>query len=258
MQIKRAPRFLLDCVAMDTAALIGAALAHCSHAIDAQRGALASLFLAGLLSGVTHCAGMCGPFVLAQAGSRFAALPVADLTWPRRLAGAAAVPYQLGRITTYGLLGTLVAGGFGRLLPAQMPAIGAMALIAVAMLFLLHGLGRLQFAGFPWSSGLAGIAGPLLDRPFGWRGYLVGMALGLLPCGMIYAALAVAATTGDMLSGGLAMLAFALGTVPGLVAVGWLGHGALTRWRWPLRHLPAILLLTNAGVLLAMAMRLTG
>lgn len=243
---------------MDTAALIGAAMAYCVTAIDAQRGALASLLLAGLLSGVTHCAGMCGPFVLAQAGTRFAALPAADMTWPRRLAGASAMPYQLGRVTTYTVLGALAAGGFGQLLPTQMPTLGAAALIAVASLFLLHGMGRLQFAGAPWSSGLAGIAGPLLDRPFGWRGYLVGAVLGLLPCGMIYAALAVAMTTGDAPSGALAMLAFALGTVPGLVAVGWLGHGALTRWRWPMRHLPAILLLINAGVLLAMAGRLLG
>ena len=242
---------------MPIAEVISAALAQCAAALDAGRGALASLLLAGLLSGMTHCAGMCGPFVLAQVGPRLAAVPAARLTSMWRLSGAAALPYQLGRMTTYAALGAAV-GAAGGLLPLVSPAVAAAALSLVAAMFLLHGLGRLQPAGVPWAGALSGLAARLLDRPFGWRGYAVGLGLGLLPCGVVYAALAVAATTGSATTGGLAMLLFALGTVPGLAAVGWAGHAAMRRWQRPLRHLPAALLLLNAAMLLLLASRLLG
>ena len=51
-----------------------------------------ALFMAGLVGSAGHCAGMCGPFVLAQVGAR---------TQLNRLAGSALLPYHLGRGTTY-------------------------------------------------------------------------------------------------------------------------------------------------------------
>ncbi|MCB2082142.1 MAG: sulfite exporter TauE/SafE family protein, partial [Rickettsiales bacterium] len=45
-------------------------LGQCHAAITQYPGVVATLFLAGLVGGVTHCAGMCGPFVASQVMSR--------------------------------------------------------------------------------------------------------------------------------------------------------------------------------------------
>ena len=52
----------------------------------------ASLFLVGLGGGFLHCAGMCGPFVLAQVGFRVDKTPGTIPPGLRRLTGGALVP----------------------------------------------------------------------------------------------------------------------------------------------------------------------
>jgi hypothetical protein len=60
---------------------------------------------------------------------------------------------------------------------------------------------------------------------------LLGALNGLLPCGLVYSALLLAATAGGPLAGGAGMAVFGLSTVPALFVVG-VGAGALsTRWR---------------------------
>ncbi len=46
------------------------------------------------------------------------------------------------------------------------------------------------------------------------------MIWGWLPCGLVYAALALSVTTGDILRSSLTMLAFGLGTLPSVMGVG--------------------------------------
>ena len=94
----------------------------------------------------------------------------------------------------------------------------------------------------------------------GWRsdtsgGYPLGVVLGFLPCGFLYAALATTAASGSPLLGALGMLAFGLGTVPALVAVGIAGQAAGRRWqRGVAAAAPAVMLL-NAALLTALALR---
>ena len=89
-------------------------LADCLHDLAALGpgglpALMGALFLAGLAGGVSHCAAMCGPFVLAQAGA------VASAGGPvlARLAGAALLPYQAGRLLGYSALGGLAGGAAG-------------------------------------------------------------------------------------------------------------------------------------------------
>jgi sulfite exporter TauE/SafE len=49
---------------------------------------------------------------------------------------------------------------------------------------------------------------------------LLGMLNGLLPCGLVYGALLVAASTGGPLPGAAGMMLFGLGTLPALLVVG--------------------------------------
>jgi sulfite exporter TauE/SafE len=202
------------------------------HALSIGGG----LFLAGLVGGFAHCAGMCGPFVLAQ-------LPRPDGGEWRlsRLATGLLPGYQLGRLTVYTALGA-IAGGFGGAILglATVHWLAAVLLGGAALLFFGKALGSSIATRLLPSMALAGPAGaiaaaaaPLLRASShrGWRSLLLGMVLGFLPCGMLYAALAAAAATGGPVSGALAMAGFAFGTMPALAIVGALGTVSAARWR---------------------------
>jgi sulfite exporter TauE/SafE len=215
------------------------------------------LFIAGLLGGATHCVGMCGPFVLSQVGARLGSMPAAGFGGWARLRGSALAPYHFGRMTTYTALGALVGGAGSvvvratevRWLLSSLLLLGATLLAAQALGW--HGTGRLGRL----EAALTAISRPLVGDPRGWRGYALGVTLGFLPCGMLYGALAVAAGSGSTLAGAVAMAVFVLGTVPGLVAVGWGGALLGTRRLDLLRRLSRPLLALNALVLAAMAVR---
>lgn len=224
------------------------------------------LFLLGLVGGITHCAGMCGPFVLAQAGRRLAATPLQGLTMLVRLKGAALLPYHLGRGTTYTLLGMAAAGLVGGVAPltrgGYLPA-AALGLAAVTFLLFAAAQAWPRFAGrgITMLAPAAGGAGwqrwlaPLFAHPVGLGGYLLGVALGFLPCGLVYSALLAAAAGGSVPLAAVAMAAFALGTVPALFVVGWLGAVAGQRFRAALRAWMVPVLLLNAVIAAGMALR---
>jgi sulfite exporter TauE/SafE len=98
-----------------------------------------------------------------------------------------------------------------------------------------------------WASRLAR---PLLAQPGGRsQGYLLGVALGFLPCGFLYGALAAASASGEPLVGAAAMAAFALGTAPSLFAIAVLGETAGRRWRRSAARLAPFAFASNAGLL---------
>lgn len=219
-----------------------------------------ALFLAGLAGGLTHCAGMCAPFVLAQAGAtadRHAGQgPLA------RLCGAALLPYHAGRMAGYALLGGLAGGLAG--LATQLSGLRlllAALLLAAALLMAGQALARwrpglaLKALPLPGTRMVAMIA-PLLAAPTGWRGFGLGLALSALPCGLLYGALAGAAATGSALAGAIVMAAFVLGTVPALIGVGLLGRLFLRRAGATPRLAAAALFAVNALLLGAMGWRL--
>jgi sulfite exporter TauE/SafE len=253
--------------------LLAAAFDHSHHAmpaIGAGAGAypalLAALFIAGLAGGVTHCAGMCGPFVLAQVAAGLERTPAGGMSEWTRLRGAALAPYHLGRFTTYAALGAVTAFLVRNLTDiAPLRPIAALLLAVAAAAFLLQALGRgaqllpsaVSARGVAWlSRRLAVLAEPLIARSHrpGPR-YLLGVVLGFLPCGLLYGALAAAATAGSALHGALAMAVFTLGTVPALFAVGFAGEFLLKRARRATRAVAAGLMFVNAGTLAYLAYR---
>jgi sulfite exporter TauE/SafE len=236
-------------------------LSHC-EAVFTERGSLlVSLIMAGLVGGVTHCAGMCGPFVLSQVTSRLEGVPASKMREWHRLTGAALLPYHLGRTTTYAGLGAalaLAAGSLGDM--AGLRWLSAGLLILAALLFLGYAIPKLKMA-LPggrraeswWSAKVGRAARPLFATPTGWRGYGLGLMLGFIPCGLLYAALAAAASSGDPVAGAFGMVAFALGTLPALFTVGIAGHLAGQRWNGVVAKVAPALLLLNAGVLTYLA-----
>jgi len=248
----------------DLIRLLATGYSQCKAVAIGNAATISSLFIAGLAGSVAHCVGMCGPFVLSQVTSRLQEEPAASMTEMHRLRGAALIPYHLGRMTTYAGLGGAAAFLSGGIIALSGVRHIAAALLVFAALFFLGYAARSLKIPFPMING-GHLAGParviarltrsLLDRPTGWRGYGLGLALGFLPCGLLYGALAAAASTGDPLAGMFTMAAFALGTVPALLAVGLLGHVAAARWNSLVAGVAPVLLLVNGGFLLIMAWR---
>ncbi len=238
------------------------AFAYLPHGNVAGLALIAAMLLAGTVGGFTHCVGMCGPFVLAQTTARLESVPASQMWEFHRLAGAALMPYHLGRATTYVALGALAgaAGQSVRSIPG-LDWVAAGWLTLAAIMFLAHavfGSGLLRGSGGEGRLAriLSGTARPLFARPTGLRGYALGLMLGFLPCALLYAALAVAAGSGGARGGATAMAAFVLGTVPGLVTVGLTGHVAAGRWRRVAAVAAPSLMAVNAAMLGFAAWRL--
>jgi sulfite exporter TauE/SafE len=242
-------------------ALLQSGLAYCHTAIATDGGLMASLLLTGLVGGFTHCAGMCGPFALSQMAERMKTCPVHKMREWQRLTTALLLPYHLGRMTTYALLGAgaaLLAGSVGAAVGLRW--LSAALLILAALLFLGYAVPRLGLkvgaSGGVLFRRLSTLAKPLFAAPTGARGYALGLVLGYIPCGLVWGALSAAAASGSALSGAMAMAAFTLGTVPGLVLVAGLGQLASQRWGGFVQRVAPMLLVLNAGVLALLAWRL--
>jgi sulfite exporter TauE/SafE len=218
------------------------------------------MLLLGLVGGAVHCSGMCGPFVLVQVSNRLATLPVVQGTMLRRLSGAALLPYHAGRATTYSLFGGAAAGiadGLQRIsLSGYLPA-AALGLAALAMAVLAlrqyqpAAATRSQVFATGWISRLA----PVFGQATGFGGYMLGIALGFLPCGLLYSALLLAGAAGSWQAGMTGMLLFSIGTMPALLMVGMFGAAAGQRWRGAMRRLLLPVFALNVLLLLVLALR---
>jgi sulfite exporter TauE/SafE len=210
---------------------------------------LLAMFALGATGSVLHCAPMCGPIVGGQVMHKLACLPCARAHGGARLRQGLLLPYHAGRITTYAALGALAgAAGFG-LQNALQPARAV--LLALAALALI--LAALPRANLRTPRPGAGVANWRLPPPAaamlkrlapGSLGY--GLALGLLPCGLVYLALLAACAAGHPLWGAALMIAFGAGTMPVLAIAG------ITA-QWLPRRLKGPILLANAAILAAAA-----
>jgi len=178
------------------------------------------------LAGGGHCAGMCGGIVGALSlspGGR--ARPVVFT-----------LAYHGGRALSYVAAGSIV-GALGQ---AGLALRGTLAIQQVLFGFasialLVAGLYVAGYAPFIRRMEAAGsilwrhvepLSRPLLPATTPSRAAMLGMLWGWLPCGMVYGALLLALGTGSMSSGALTMGAFALGTLPSLLAVGLFARSA--------------------------------
>jgi hypothetical protein len=217
---------------------------------------LPALLLFGLASGL-HCVGMCGGIVAAFATRRV--VPIAAAArgarqWRRQLA------FNAGRVLTYALGGAAAGalGGAAQLMQGALPVqlvlfVLAQGVLILAGLYLLGAgrlLARFESAGAPLWRRVQPAAARLAAAPGPRAAALAGMLWGLLPCALVYAALATATLAGGPAQGALAMLAFGAGTLPWLLGAG----GALAR----LRAGPGLARLRAAAGVLVLGMGLAG
>jgi sulfite exporter TauE/SafE len=232
----------------------------CTSETALRGGLLLGLFVAGAAGSVVHCGPMCGVFVLGQMSERMARLPPERLCEWQRISNGLLLPYHLGRLTTYAGIGALAAGSAAVLgQHAWFSSLSAGLLAVAALLFLAHGLGRvlpvlgkIDRAPRFWGR-LIGTFTRRVARGSVVGEYVFGVALGFLPCGFLYAAIAAAAASGRSWMGAAAMVAFGLGTVPVLMVIGVAGHAAGRRWNRSVTVAAPVLMVLNAALLLVLA-----
>ncbi len=181
------------------------------------------------LVGSMHCIGMCGPIAIA--------LPLGRKSWFRRTLGG--LTYNTGRIFTYGMLGALF-GLLGKGIELaglqRWASIGIGAVMILSVLFPVLFKGKIKLEQF-----LFGYAGKMVGKfrkLFTINSFpsllLIGLLNGLLPCGLVYVAVAGALNTNDIAGGVLFMIVFGLGTLPVMLAIPLLGNliGAKFRRRY--------------------------
>lgn len=200
-------------------------------------GSLLVVLVVGLAAGVSTCMALVGGLVLAVSASHAAS--VDDDGRPARTSWRPHLAFQAGRIVGFGLLGA-VLGALGAQigLPERAQAVItlAVALVMVVLGVRLLGLSPRIAA---WSPSLPPSLGRRLgldersSRPYSdARTAVLGALTFFLPCGFTQAIQLYAMTTGSALTAGVTMAVFAIGTAPGLLAVGGLpriGSAAVRR-----------------------------
>lgn len=197
------------------------------------------MFGSGLLGGIGHCSGMCGPIIAACTLNLRAACGAGQ--------GNTYLPhllYNLGRITTYCIIGGIMGltGSFaGVVQTIERFQNITMAGLGVLMIFMgLASSGWFSFGRLTSNASerpsimkrvtdavrgvIKGIAGTQTSGSF----YAIGMATGFIPCGLLYTAYIAAAGAGagadsqteGFLKGVLMLFLFGLGTAPSLLLIG--------------------------------------
>lgn len=179
------------------------------------------------LAGSLHCAGMCGPIAIA--------LPRPAHATPLRL-GTGRLLYNLGRTLTYAALGFLFGWlGLSVVLAGWQRGLSIGCGVALLLYLIARALGAQRL---PVDSLLMRAIAPVqramarqLSGAAPRRLLLIGMLNGLLPCGLVYVALAGATAAGSPLNGMLFMALFGLGTSPMLFAMALAGPALHARMR---------------------------
>lgn len=171
----------------------------------------------GLAAGL-HCILMCGPLAMAlPIGSQ----PIKKQIWLRVL-------FISGRILVYGLMGFLVG-----LLGSPISWLGFQHFITVAIVLAVVALVAFWDQDFwkPIRQKLQGISRQQLQKQPATAIFILGMANGLIPCGVVYAALGVSAVSGSAWTGAGCMFAFG-------IANSWWHLFLMFGWRFPTINLP--------------------
>jgi sulfite exporter TauE/SafE len=176
-----------------------------------------ALYISALVLGLMgsfHCAGMCGPIAIA--------LPLHGNSVSGKIFGGTL--YNLGRTLTYGIMGAifgLLGQGVAMMGFQQKVSVIMGSLMIISVLF--PALFRNQYSMEKSWFSLVGKLKSSIGKMFSVRTFqslfFIGMLNGLLPCGLVYMAIAGAIGTGAVLSGSLYMIMFGLGTLPMLLGI---------------------------------------
>jgi sulfite exporter TauE/SafE len=169
------------------------------------------------LMGSFHCAGMCGPIALS--------LPLRGNNTFQKVFGG--VLYNLGRTVTYGIMGAffgLIGQGF-HMVGFQRWISIAMGTFMITAILLPSFFKNFSFTKGDFFTGKLRKAIQLMfqKRSFGGL-FFIGILNGLLPCGLVYMAIAGAIGTANLYYGIAFMVLFGLGTLPMMLFISLIGN----------------------------------
>jgi sulfite exporter TauE/SafE len=179
------------------------------------------LLISGLALGIVssfHCVGMCGPIAFS--------LPVYYLPTHKKLAGI--LLYHTGRIFIYASLGVFFGFVGRQFFLAGSQQIFSIVLGCIILLILLQSL--FKYRGIrislmvQFQNRLQSFISIYIQKKQLYAMFILGMANGLLPCGMVYLAITGAMAAGSIIGGIVFMTAFGLGTFPPLFALSYFGN----------------------------------
>lgn len=176
---------------------------------------ITTFFISALVIGFLgsfHCVGMCGPIALS--------LPVRHLRGTEKAVGIGL--YNLGRILMYATIG-MVFGMIG----LSFNYFGWQQILSIVLGSVLMGIFLARVFSFkkykssaafaPWNQKIIAILTPLMTSGKTKNLLFIGLLNGLLPCGLIYIALAGAIATGNIFYSALFMAGFGAGTLPAML-----------------------------------------
>jgi len=205
--------------------------------------------LMGLFSAF-HCLGMCGSII----GSLTLSLK-REIRENKRLLLPFVASYNSGRVLSYSMAGML-AGFAENVLSIPLGEGHGHRILQILSAIVMLGAGLHIGGWFPRFAYIEKFGNIVWRRiePYGRRlvpvetlprAFVFGMVWGWLPCGLVYTALALAATTGDVFRSTFTMLAFGLGTMPAVMGV-----GIMTSWMVKLSNMKRFRELTGIVLIL--------
>jgi sulfite exporter TauE/SafE len=201
------------------------------------------MYIAAFLLGLTgslHCVGMCGPIASMVQGTAGRKILINRLL------------YNAGRTTTYVLMGVMV-GLLGKIV--QWGGIQGKVSIAVgAGIILVLLIPKVQSVFLPSLSRivlkLKGVFAIHMNSKRTFSSWLTGVFNGFLPCGLVYAALAIALIQNSPTESALVMALFGLGTIPALLATAYSWQAVRRISPWSFQRIQTAMLVVVAVVMI--------
>ena len=175
-------------------------------------------------AGSLHCIGMCGPIA--------ASLPLKARL--KRQLFVNILIYNVGRVFTYALLGAIF-GSVGQIFAfaGLQQSLSLVIGLGIVIVLILPKKAQSRLLQRVTESSLMKrfrkLWGGFMKRPKRMSFFIVGLLNGLLPCGLVYVALAGAIASSSWEGGARFMLLFGLGTIPALFIISWAGQSIMAK-----------------------------
>jgi hypothetical protein len=234
---------------------------------------LINLVSLGFFSSFAHCSMMCGPFVVSQTANRLEKIAISDYVFFSKVANSSLISYHLGRITTYSIIGflsSLLGNNFKENLSFNIASsilliIGSISFLLIAFNFKFSDFLakknikiRLRIKSKYLQNNFVFLASYpkkfltfLFKNPTSYRGYLLGLILGFIPCGLLYSAYLICISFSDAKIAFLAMALFGISTFPSLFLTSLFGGMAVRSIKF--KFIAKFILIINSIILALMA-----
>ncbi len=224
---------------------------------------LITLFNMGFFGGFLHCSSMCSPFILHQVSSRLKNQELEKYQGFERLKNLALMPYHLGRIATYSIIGAFCSFLAGNVRDfANFQLFSGIILILAAILMILAvfkkkiGFFSNFFTKLPKINIFKKFLAELFANPTSYRGFILGIILGFLPCGLLYSAFALVASIDNVAIAFFAMMIFGFATFPALFLIASSSYIFLNYAKSYIKFIARLVILINSATILFMGINL--